>query len=74
MEMPLVDKPIEELLKYEGINPCPKDMDEFWESALEEMRKIGFPIVNGTVVAYADEDGKAVMPSRARKEGWAEDG
>lgn len=40
MEMPLVDKPIEELLKYEGINPCPKDMDEFWESALEEMRKI----------------------------------
>ena len=41
---------------------------------LEEMRKIGFPIVNGTVVAYADEDGKAVMPSRARKEGWAANG
>ena len=37
-----------------------------------KMQKIGFPIVNGTVVAYVDEDDKAVMPSRARKEGWAQ--
>lgn len=41
---------------------------------LTEMAKIGFPIVDGTVVAYADEDGKAVMPSRARKEARAQDG
>lgn len=41
---------------------------------LEEMEKIGFPIVDGVVTAYMDDDGKAVMPSRARKEGWAQDG
>ncbi len=38
---------------------------------LEEMGKIGFSIVDGKVTAYADEDGRAVMPSKARKEGWA---
>lgn len=37
---------------------------------LEKMQEIGFDVVNGHVMAYADEGGKAVMPSRARKEGW----
>lgn len=36
--MPLVDKPLPDLLKYEGRNPCPKDMDAFWDASLAEMR------------------------------------
>lgn len=38
--MPLVDKPLEELKEYMGINPCPADFDEYWEKALEEMRSV----------------------------------
>lgn len=34
----LVDKPIEELREYMGINPKPADFDEFWNKSLEEMR------------------------------------
>jgi hypothetical protein len=37
---------------------------------LDEMKKIGFPVVNGKVLAYMDEDGKPIMPSRAKKEGY----
>ena len=29
---------IEELLKYNGVNPRPKDHDEYWEKALTEMK------------------------------------
>lgn len=36
--MPLVDKPLPELLKYEGRNPRPADFDAYWDAALEEMR------------------------------------
>ncbi len=36
--MPLIDKPLPELLAYQGINPCPDDFDSFWEGSLEEMR------------------------------------
>lgn len=35
--MPLIDKPLDELKKYTGINPCPGDFDEYWRQALEEM-------------------------------------
>src|ERR1041384_715730 len=38
--MPLIDKPLPELLKYKGINPCPKDMDAFWDASLREMRGV----------------------------------
>lgn len=38
--MPLVDKPLAELKKYAGVNPCPKDMDAFWERSLAEMRAL----------------------------------
>lgn len=38
--MPLVDMPLEELRRYTGINPCPSDMDEYWEQALKEMRAV----------------------------------
>ena len=37
---------------------------------LDEMEKIGFKIVNGTVCAYMDDDGNAVTPKRAKKEGY----
>ena len=37
--MPLLDKPLEELKKYKGINPRPNDFDEFWDKALAELDK-----------------------------------
>ena len=36
--MPLVDMPLQELLKYEGCTPVPDDFDEFWKRSLEEMK------------------------------------
>lgn len=38
--MPLIDKPLPELQLYQGINPCPKDFDLYWEEALQEMEAI----------------------------------
>ncbi len=38
--MPLVDKPLPELLQYQGRNPCPADMDSFWDASLAEMHKL----------------------------------
>ena len=38
--MPLIDMPLEELKKYNGINPCPEDIDEYWERAIAEMKAI----------------------------------
>ncbi len=35
--MPLVDKPLSELLHYPGINPRPADFDAFWDAALREL-------------------------------------
>lgn len=32
--MPLIDKPLPELQRYTGINPCPADFDGYWRSAL----------------------------------------
>jgi cephalosporin-C deacetylase len=36
--MPLIDMPLSLLRTYEGRNPRPDDMEEYWESALAEMR------------------------------------
>lgn len=36
--MAVVDMPLEELKAYTGKNPCPADIDTFWDKALEEMR------------------------------------
>ena len=36
--MPLIDMPLPQLHKYEGRNPRPVDMDEYWDKALNEMR------------------------------------
>lgn len=38
--MPLIDKPIEELLEYKGATPCPEDFDEFWDKRLQELDSI----------------------------------
>jgi cephalosporin-C deacetylase len=38
--MPLIDMPLEKLKEYKGINPCPKDFDEYWETALKEMKEV----------------------------------
>ena len=36
--MPAVDMSLDKLKVYQGINPRPADFDEFWETALAEMR------------------------------------
>ena len=38
--MPMLDKPLDELFVYEGMSPCPEDIDEYWDNALKEMRKV----------------------------------
>ncbi len=38
--MPSLDMALEDLKKYNGINPKPKDFDEYWIKALEELEKI----------------------------------
>jgi len=38
--MPLIDMPLEQLLRYQGINPRPDDFDEFWDGALSRMRAL----------------------------------
>ena len=35
--MPLIDKPLRELLQYRGINPRPADFDAYWAAALREL-------------------------------------
>lgn len=36
--MPLIDKPLDELSTYPGINPRPDDFDLYWDEALAEMQ------------------------------------
>jgi len=40
--MPLVDMSVENLFKYEGNSPCPKDIDEYWDAALDEMNSLNY--------------------------------
>lgn len=35
--MPLIDKPLPELLQYQGRNPRPADFDTYWDAALREL-------------------------------------
>lgn len=35
--MPLIDKPVAELFKYQGLNPRPADFDQYWDEALREL-------------------------------------
>src|ERR1051326_3111378 len=38
--MPLVDLPLNLLHEYEGGNPRPADVEEYWDRGLEEMRAL----------------------------------
>ncbi len=38
--MPVVDMSLEKLKVYQGINPCPTDMDAYWNESLAEMRAL----------------------------------
>ena len=38
--MPVFDLPLAQLQKYQGKNPCPPDMDSFWDQSLEEMKRV----------------------------------
>lgn len=38
--MPVLDMPLAKLKTYQGINPKPKDFDDYWEKALREMRSV----------------------------------
>lgn len=38
--MPIFDLPLEKLMEYQGISPRPTDFDEYWENALNEMKKV----------------------------------
>lgn len=38
--MPLIDMPLEELKKYNGISPRPDDFDTYWDDALSEMHAV----------------------------------
>ena len=38
--MPLIDMPLAALREYTGRNPRPADVDEYWDSALAEMRAL----------------------------------
>ena len=40
--MPIVDMPLAKLREYQGVNPRPKDFDEFWNEALEELAAVDF--------------------------------
>ena len=36
----LIDMPVEKLKEYKGNSPCPKDIDKYWNDALDEMEKL----------------------------------
>ncbi len=38
--MGVFDLPLEELKKYKGSTPCPKDFDEFWDESVQEVKNI----------------------------------
>ena len=38
--MPLIDMPLAQLLEYQGRNPCPPDMEAYWDRALAEMQAL----------------------------------
>ncbi len=42
--MPIFDLPLEQLKKYKGTNPKPKDMDEYWDSSLKELEELNFDV------------------------------
>lgn len=39
--MPMLDMPLHELKQYQGTNPCPADIDAFWDASVREMEDLG---------------------------------
>ena len=39
--MPMLDMPLHELKQYQGRNPRPADIDEFWDASVAEMEALG---------------------------------
>ena len=39
--MPILDKPLHELKTYQGCNPQPANIDEFWDQRVAVMEKLG---------------------------------
>ena len=39
--MPVLDMPLKELYEYQGMNPRPADIDEFWDRSIAEMEALG---------------------------------
>ncbi|MGI6173743.1 MAG: acetylxylan esterase [Christensenellales bacterium] len=39
--MPMIDMPLSQLRQYKGINPCPADIDAYWDRAVAEMEALG---------------------------------
>ena len=42
--MPIFDMPLHELFEYQGRNPRPPDIDEFWDAALAEMHALDYNV------------------------------
>lgn len=38
--MPITDMPLEQLKRYTGSSPCPKDINAFWDEAISEMKAV----------------------------------
>ena len=38
--MPMVDMPLNELKTFQGVNPKPKDFDQFWDDSLAELASV----------------------------------
>ena len=49
--MPLIDKPLHELYTYAGRNPCPPDLDAYWDDSLREMKAVD-PAVELRLAAF----------------------
>ena len=39
--MPMLDMPLSQLKTYAGLNPCPPDIDAFWDKQIEKMEALG---------------------------------
>ena len=39
--MPVLDMPLSQLKTYTGVNPCPPDIDAFWDRSVAEMEALG---------------------------------
>lgn len=38
--MPIIDMPLDQLERYQGRNPCPPDMDAYWDRGIAEMQAL----------------------------------